>query len=120
LFLPAYALLIGRGLVLLRDRSRLLAVALGVGTAVVCSGTLLDLYGSRYLRDEYRTVASFMESYREPGDAAILYSDWEWPVYQYYAPVDVPALGVSVRANLSPESAAELGGKYLGEHPGIW
>jgi hypothetical protein len=120
LFLPLYALLVGRALVLLSRRWRWPTAGLGAAAALVCAYTTVDLYASRYLRDEYRTIASFMASYEQPDDVAVLYSDWEWPVYQYYAPRDLPSVGVSTRANLTPASAAELGAGYLAGHQGVW
>lgn len=120
LFQPFYALLVAGGLLLIARRSRFGSAALGIAAVVVCAGTLLDLYGSRHRRDEYRSIASFMYSYREPGDAVVLYSDWEWPVYQYYAPRDLSPYGIGIRARLTAESAAAMGSQYLRDHPGIW
>jgi hypothetical protein len=119
-FLPHYALLVGLGLVVLARRSRPVAVALALGLVLVCAGTLLDLYGSRWARDEYRTIAGYVRGYAEPGDGVVLYSDWEWPVAEYYLGTDLPRYGVGTLVKQTPESARGLVDGWLGRHAGLW
>jgi 4-amino-4-deoxy-L-arabinose transferase-like glycosyltransferase len=120
LFLPLYCALAALGLVAVARRDRRVASALSLAAVAVCLWTVGDLYGSRWARDEYRTIASFIRSYADPGDAVVLYSDWDWPVAEYYLGTSLRRYGVGTLVKQTPESAAGLVGEWLGRHEGLW
>jgi 4-amino-4-deoxy-L-arabinose transferase-like glycosyltransferase len=120
LFLPLYGALVALGLAILAGRSRPLGAAATLAAIALCLWTTDDLYGSRRLRDEYRSIASFIHAYAEPGDAVVLYSDWDWPVFEYYAGTALPRYGVGTDRPQSAESAAGLGQRWLAEHDTLW
>jgi hypothetical protein len=120
LFLPLYCGLVALGLLLVARRARPVAALLGLAAVAVCLWTTNDLYWSRYRKDEYRTIASFIHSYALPGDAIVLNSDWDWPVFEYYAGTSMPRYGIGTDRPQTAESAAGLLGGWLDRHPGIW
>jgi 4-amino-4-deoxy-L-arabinose transferase-like glycosyltransferase len=120
LFLPLYCALVAVGLGVVAERSRALGGAATLAALALCLLTTADLYGSRRPRDEYRSIASFIHSYAEPADAVVLYSDWDWPVFEYYFGTALPRYGVGTDRPQSAASAAGLGQSWLGRHGTLW
>jgi mannosyltransferase len=117
LHLPLYCLLLAWALTLLW---RPIAMACAVVLVGVSSWGLLDLYGGWRLRDEYRTIAGYMQAYARDDDLVVLYSDWDWPVFGYYFPRPLERYGVGTLVPQTAESAAALGQEWFGKHPSLW
>jgi 4-amino-4-deoxy-L-arabinose transferase-like glycosyltransferase len=120
LFLPLYCAIVAAGLGLVAARSRPVGAAAALVAVGLCVWTTADLYASRRLRDEYRSIASFIRAYAEPGDAVVLYSDWDWPVFEYYSGTALPRYGVGTDRPQSAESAASLAAQWLVRHGTLW
>ncbi len=76
-----YYTLLALGLAAWTQRSRWLA---GVGTLLVVGVALLgllDFYPGRIRRDDLLSLAATIDAHRQPGDAAVLYSDRDWPLF---------------------------------------
>jgi hypothetical protein len=117
LHLPLYCLLLAWALTLLW---RPIAMACAVVLVGVSSWGLLDLYGGWRLRDEYRTIAGYMQAYARDDDLVVLYSDWDWPVFLYYFPDPLTRYGVGTLQPQTAESAAASGREWLERHRSLW
>ncbi len=81
LFAPVAYVLLAWGLVSLGPRlGTIAALILGILAGV----GLLAHYNGRYLADDYQTLTSTLRAYAQPGDAIILHSDSDWPVFAYH------------------------------------
>ena len=65
-------------------------VLLLAALAVVCIAVygLWQYYPARVLEDDYKAVELTLEAYRGAGDAVVLYTDRDWPVFDYHHPED--------------------------------
>lgn len=76
-----YYTLLALGLVALAQKQRWLAAA---GTLVVIGVAalgLLDFYPDRIRRDDLHSLAATLTAQRQAGDAVLLYSDRDWPLF---------------------------------------
>ncbi len=86
---PAVALLLGLGILFaasrLRGRAAQIATA-ALALVVVAAQlfTLSDYFRERYLRDEYLTLAQFINNFGFADDAIVLNTDQEYPTFLYY------------------------------------
>lgn len=56
-----------------------------VGFLVLVAGLgLADYYPDRVLTDDYRSAVRTLQVYRRPGDAVILVTDRDWPIFAYH------------------------------------
>jgi hypothetical protein len=94
-----------------------LAVVFLVGASV---WSLADHYPGRRLVDDYQTVTRYLAAHARPGDAVVLSSDRDWPIYLYYFAGDLPRYGVSMLRPVTPEGAAALLAPLLGRHGSLW
>jgi hypothetical protein len=97
------------GLLLLLLAAFMLAVAF-VG--------LRPYYPGRVLIDDYPSLVSTIGAYRQPGDAVILYSDTDWPVFAYHHPD--PWRGVPHLWTIAPETAADYLAPIWEAHDAVW
>jgi len=73
--------LLALGLAAWAEKSRWLAgalTALAVGTALL---GLAGFYPDRIRRDDLLSLAATLDAQRQPGDAVLLYSDRDWPMF---------------------------------------
>lgn len=73
--------LLALGLAALAQKQRWLA---GAGTLLVVAVAalgLLDFYPDRIRRDDLLSLAATIDAQRQPGDAVLLYSDRDWPLF---------------------------------------
>ena len=73
--------LLALGLAALAQRQRWLAAAGTLLVAGVAAFGLLDFYPDRIRRDDLLSLAATIDAQRQPGDAVVLYSDRDWPLF---------------------------------------
>ncbi|MBI3977017.1 MAG: glycosyltransferase family 39 protein [Chloroflexi bacterium] len=117
IFLPAYHLLVAAGFHKLRRAPGILIAAFLAGAAV---WSLMDYYSGRRLVDDYQTVVRYLAAHGRTGDAVILNSDRDWPIYLYYAGGTLPWYGVGSLEPIAPAGAAELLAPLLARHGSLW
>lgn len=80
--------LLALGLAALAQRRRWPAAALTALVVSVALLGLLDFYPGRIRRDDLLSLAATIDAQRQPGDAVVLYSDRDWPLFaaQYAGP----------------------------------
>ncbi len=95
------------------------AAAAGIAVVVAVSlAGLAGLYTGRGQTDQYLSLAATLEAHRRPGDAVLLYSDADWPLFaaHHAGPwVKVPG-GMAI----TPESAANLLAPVWEGGEGLW
>lgn len=73
--------LLALGLAALAQRRRWPAAALTALVVSVALLGLLDFYPGRIRRDDLLSLAATIDAQRQPGDAVVLYSDRDWPLF---------------------------------------
>jgi hypothetical protein len=63
---------------------RPLTLALGVVIVVVTAVGMRGYYASRILHDDYKSLADALRAYVHSGDAVLLGTEQEWPVFAYH------------------------------------
>ncbi len=79
---------------------------------------LRPYYPGRVLLDDYPSLTGTIDAYRQPGDAVVLYSDTDWPIFAYHHPEawsGVPHLWA-----VTPESAADFLAPIWDGHDALW
>jgi hypothetical protein len=97
---------------------RLLSLFLAVVMVVVALVGLRPYHPGRVLIDDYPSLVSTIDAYRQPGDAVILYSDTDWPIFAYHHPhawQGVPHLWA-----VTPETAADYLAPIWDAHDAVW
>ncbi|MBL7198716.1 MAG: glycosyltransferase family 39 protein [Anaerolineae bacterium] len=119
IFAPAFHVLCAWGVsVLARGRLWMAGVALtAIVVGVACYG-LGAYYPGRVMRDDYRSLATTLDAYQRPGDAVILYTDKDWPVFAYYHPGRW--WGVPHAQPVTSAYAASYLTPIWSEYEGIW
>jgi len=103
-------------------------LALRAAPAIVASAflagafawSLSDYYPGRWLRDDYQTVVRYLEAYARPGDAVVLNSDRDWPIFLYYYAGGLTRYGVGSLEPITPAGAADLLSPILAKHGSVW
>ncbi len=82
-----YALL-GWGLSVVWQRRRWVAAAGALTVVGVALSGLAEMYPGRMRYDDYVSLGNMLEAYYHPGDAVVLYTDKDWPLFaaQYAGP----------------------------------
>ncbi len=78
---PCFYTLLALGLAALAQRQRWLAAAGALLVVGVASLGLLNFYPDRIRRDDLLSLAATIDAQRQPGDAVLLYSDRDWPLF---------------------------------------
>jgi hypothetical protein len=120
ILLPAYAILLALGVMLLRRFSvyaALLAAAVIVGVNLWALG---DYYAERRLNDDYATLANTINALAQRDDVVLLNTDQEWPTFLYYLRPSIEWLGAPNGAPMSEENADALVRRALVRHPAVW
>lgn len=119
-YTPAYAIVIAGSLAFLARWWRPVGIAATIVWLAIASIATWDLYYSRWQRDNYETVASYLGSYQRDGDAIILYSDWDWPVFLFRAGFRLPRYGTGSLDHLTREKALRLAEGWMDRHDSVW
>lgn len=75
-------------------------------------------YPGRALIDDYPSLAGTISAYRQPGDAVVLYSDTDWPIFAYHYPESWR--GVPHLWTITPETADDFLQPVWGAHDAVW
>lgn len=129
IFASLYSILLAWGIVLigrrLRDSGRVAGwwrPALAVGMAAVMLAIALSglrpYHPGRVLVDDYKSLVDTLEAYRQPGDAVVLYTDTDWPIFAFHYPE--PWVGVPHLWTITPETAAGFIEPLWRENDGLW
>jgi 4-amino-4-deoxy-L-arabinose transferase-like glycosyltransferase len=94
--------------------------------AVVLSGVVLFVslvgmrgyYSGRVLIDDYKSLADTLTAYAQPGDAVVLHSDRDWPIFDYHA--DTTWIGVPHLWEVDGETAVSFLQPIWQDPDGIW
>ncbi len=98
--------------------SNVLTVLLaGVMVGVALVG-LWPYYPGRVLLDDYPSLVSTIDAHRQPGDAVILYTDTDWPIFAYHHPA--AWRGVPHLWTITPETAADYLAPIWEAHDAVW
>ena len=120
ILLPAFLIVLAWGLDVLRRRWPLLAA---VALAFVLGGLLAplpDYYAERHLRDDYQSLTGIIQAYAQPGDAVLLHTDADWPVFAYHERRELPQYSVPYRASLDAGTVDTLLAPIAAQHPAVW
>lgn len=134
IFIPAYHLLVAAAVCLLwrgfprspraSPWSALPRAAAFAATsaflAAIAAWSLADYYPQRRLVDDYQTVARYLKAYARPGDAVVLNSDRDWPIFAYHYDGGLERYGVGSLEPITPRGADELLAPILTKHGSLW
>lgn len=110
--------LLGLGLAAQAERRRWLAAALtGLVAATAILG-LASVQGGHLRRDLYDSLVVALQAERQPGDALLLHSDKDWPVFAAQYPG--PWTGVPNAWRMDAASTAGLLGPIWDAADGVW
>lgn len=93
----------------------LLLTAFMVGVALV---GLWPYYPGRVRVDDFPSLVSTIDAYRQPGDAVVLYTDTDWPVFAYHHPA--AWIGVPYQWTITPNMAADFLAPIWESHDAVW
>ena len=103
---------------LVARRSSLVTLALSAFMLAVALVGLWPYYPGRVRVDDYPSLTSTIDAYRQPGDATILYSDTDWPIFAYHHPD--PWRGVPHLWTVTPQVAADYLAPIWDGHDAVW
>ena len=86
-----------------------------VGVALV---GLWPYYPGRVRVDDYPSLVSTIEAFRQPGDSVVLYTDTDWPIFAFHHPAawrGVPHLWA-----MTPELVADFLAPVWESHDAVW
>ena len=101
-----------------RRRSSLITLLLAAFMLAVALVGLWPYYPGRVLVDDYPSLVSTIDAYRQPGDAVVLYTDTDWPIFAYHHPESWT--GVPHLWTVTPEVAADYPRADLDSHDAVW
>ncbi len=100
------------------QRSAVVTFLLSIFMIAVALVGLWPYYPGRVLIDDFPSLVSTIDAYRQPDDAVVLYTDTDWPVFAYHHPR--PWHGVPHLWTLTPPSAADFLEPIWDEHEAVW
>jgi mannosyltransferase len=125
IFASAFYVLLAWGVTRIGERWRwprgalpaawVVGAAWAAGTA--CYG-LWSYYPGRVLADDYKSLALTLRACQRPGDAVVLYTDQDWPVFAYH--YAGPWFKIPHALQVTPEAAAAYLSPVWEEHDGVW
>lgn len=128
IFTPFYSIILAWGFMALGELARrgglgraaagAIPVSLAVIFLTVALVGLQPYHPGRNLVDDYKSLVSTINSYRQAGDAVVLYSDTDWPIFAYLYPQ--PWVGVPHLWTLTPETAADFLEPIWNTHDAVW
>jgi len=79
---------------------------------------LWPYYPGRVRVDDYPSLVSTVEAYRQPGDSVVLYSDTDWPIFAFHHPA--AWRGVPHLWTMTPELADDFLSPIWESHDAVW
>lgn len=89
--------------------------------AFMIGGALVGLwpyYPGRVLVDDFPSLVSTIDAYRQPGDAVVLYTDTDWPAFAYHHPAEW--IGVPHLWSITPEVASDFLEPIWERNEAVW
>ncbi|MBL7184052.1 MAG: glycosyltransferase family 39 protein [Anaerolineae bacterium] len=118
-FAPAFYTLLAWGLTHLgRDRRWPVGTLLTAAVIGAAGYGLGQYYPGRILVDDYKALEMTLRAYQQPGDAVVLYTDKDWPVFAYHH--SEHWWGVPHARPMTPEAATAYLSPIWEEHQGVW
>lgn len=99
-------------------RSAVIALGLAAFMIVVALVGLWPYYPGRVLVDDYPSLVSTIDAYRRPGDAVVLYTDTDWPIFAFHHPADW--IGVPHLWAITPQLAGDHLDPIWNNHDAVW
>ena len=96
----------------------LVAATLALFFVAVALVGLWPYYPGRVLIDDYPSLVSTIDAYRQTGDALLLYTDTDWPIFAYHHPQ--PWRGVPHLWAITPETAADFLEPIWNDNDAVW
>ncbi|MBC7251271.1 MAG: glycosyltransferase family 39 protein, partial [Anaerolineae bacterium] len=118
IFAPAFYLALAWGLRSLGRRHWAIALIPALAVGWVFHFGLEDYFSGRYLLDDYKSLAATLRAYYRPGDAVVLYTDVDWPLFTYHWAG--PWQGVPNPIRYSAQAAEEFLQPIWDEAEGLW
>ncbi|MBK7915634.1 MAG: glycosyltransferase family 39 protein [Chloroflexi bacterium] len=119
IFTGYYVILLAWGLGRLGNGRRwpltaaLAAVVIGVSLA-----GMRGYYNGRIRIDDYTSLGRALQAYAHPGDAVVLYSDRDWPIFAYHYADDW--IGLPHLWDVGPQTAADFLTPLWESSDGLW
>ncbi|HRQ12884.1 MAG TPA: glycosyltransferase family 39 protein [Promineifilum sp.] len=136
IFTPFYSILLAWGLAVLGEwmgkkkggrgeggkgaRGRAVATTLLLAAFMVAVALvgLWPYYPGRVRVDDFPSLVSTIDAHRQPGDAVVLYTDTDWPVFAYHHPA--AWIGVPYQWTITPDMAADFLAPIWESHDAVW
>ena len=119
IFTGYYSILLAWGILRLGANRRWpLILLLSLVVLVASWMGLRSYHQGRVLLDDYKSLAATLEAYAQPNDAAILYSDRDWPIFAYHYREQWS--GVPNGWDVTPEVAESYLRPIWEQHDGLW
>lgn len=118
IFVTAFAVLLAWSSIALAAGRRRRTVGLMAFLFLVAGLSLADYYPNRILTDDYRSAARTLQVYRRPGDAVLLVTDRDWPLFAYHYPAIWQ--GVPHAWRLTPEQTEAFLAPLWEQSEGLW
>lgn len=119
IFTGYYSVLLAWGILRLGAGRRWpLAAALSGMVLFVSLVGMRGYYSGRILVDDYKSLADTLAAYAQPGDAVVLHSDQDWPIFDYHA--NMPWVGVPHLWDVDEETAVNFLTPLWQNNDGIW
>ena len=119
--LPGFYVTISLGLDMLGRRSRVLALGAAGLIVTICVYSLQGLYfNDAYAKGKYGQMMALVTAQARAGDGLVLNNPLQKPLYDYYRPVDMPAVYLPDGAPLEdPDTRARLV-QFASSHARVW
>ncbi|MCR4405897.1 MAG: glycosyltransferase family 39 protein [Anaerolineae bacterium] len=118
IFAPTFYLALAWGLRSLGRRHWIIALIPALAVGWVFHFGLENYFSGRYLLDDYKSLAATLRAYYHPGDAVVLYTDMDWPVFTYHWAG--PWKGVPNPIQYSAQAAEEFLQPIWNDAEGVW
>ena len=115
---PAFYLTLAWGLRSLARRHWALALLPALAVGWVFYFGLEHYFPGRYLLDDYKSLASTLRAYYRGGDAVVLYTDVDWPLFAYHWAG--PWRGAPDAIQYSSQAAADFLQPIWDNAEGVW
>ena len=119
IFSGYYSILLAWGILRLGAKKRWpIAVLFSLVVLAAAWAGLRSYHQGRVLLDDFKSLSATLRAYAQPEDAVVLYSDRDWPIFDYHYPDEW--FGVPNNWQVSPEVAESYLRPIWEEHDGLW
>jgi len=101
-------------------RQRALGLILVGGTMLIHINLLPGYYAGRHPTADLPALMKTLTNLARPSDGVLLYTDKDWPVFEYYNHQRTMWVGLPSQANLSSEEVASRVDPLASTHTAVW